>query len=54
MSIRIKNRIGEALKEAEIQYIKPVSKDMRNVLTNNIQQKVLDREAGILTLEEGE
>ena len=49
-----KNRIGEALKEADIQYIKPVSKEMINVLTNNIQQKILDREAGILTLEEGE
>ena len=42
-----KNRISEDLKEGDIQYIVPVSKKMKEVLTNDIQQKILDKEAGL-------
>ncbi|KAL7530309.1 hypothetical protein ACHAXR_007396 [Thalassiosira sp. AJA248-18] len=45
-------RLTEELKEKDITYIMPVSNEMKKLLEDKIQQKILDKEMGILRLEE--
>ena len=47
----LKNRIGEDLKEADIKYIVPVSEVLKMFLQSNKQQDILNKEAGIVTME---
>ena len=47
----LKNRHREELKETEIKYIVPESDEMKNIMTDSTQQKILDKINGLLALD---
>ena len=48
----LQRRIDEELKEKDIQYIVPISKEMIAVMTDGTQQSILDKEAGHVAAEQ--